>query len=122
MIRPKKVVETSPSNEEFRQWEWGDADLAPFLTHIRADTARVIANQIVECCEGRINESNGAFRFFPFGLDCDFVVEFDVLQALAVGQIEFEDLGTLKDFAARIAKISDNLNEAIKVAEGSEPA
>jgi hypothetical protein len=122
MIRPKKTIEVSPLPNEFDEWEWGDADMAPLLSHIRRDTAKIITDQIVDNCEGRINESNGAFRFFPFGIDCDFIVEFDLLAALAEGEIQFDDLAEIKAFTQKIDAISANLHKAVEIAEeGAAP-
>ena len=116
MIRPKKIVEASVEAEEFDEWEWGDADLAPLLKHIRRDTAKIIADQIAEDCDGWFSECDGLFNVTIFG---DFTISFDVLQALAVGQIKFDNIAELRDFSSKIDAIAENLHEALKVAEES---
>lgn len=119
MIRAAKIVEGIPAEEEFDQWEWEDGDLAPFLKHIRTDTAKTIAGQIAEDCEGWISESDGLFNVVIFG---DFIISFDILKALAVGQIKFEEISVLEDFSRKIDEVSANLHKALQTAkEGAAP-
>jgi hypothetical protein len=118
MIRAEKVVSALPPIEDFKEWEWGDGDLSPFLDHIRMDTAKIITDQIADNCEARVSESTGIFNVWPYGIDCEFVIRFDIFKALAEGQIEFDELATLKKFTAEMERVVHNLNSAIKIAEG----
>lgn len=119
MIRPEKIVRSLPPQEEFKEWEWGDGDLAGFLEHIRVDTAKVITDQIADNCDAYISEASGLFTFLPYGVGCDFAIHFDILKALAEGEIRFDDLKELRAFTDRIDTISENLHKAIKLAESS---
>jgi hypothetical protein len=116
MIRPKKIVDARVPAEAFDEWEWGDGDLAPLLQHIRRDTAKVIADQIAEDCDGWFSDYDCTFNVTIFG---DFIISFDVLDALAVGQIRFDDINALRAFAGRIKTISDNMQDALEIAEKS---
>lgn len=118
-MKPEKVVEFSFPETEFDDWEWGDGDLAPILRHIRTSTAKVIADQIIEDCDGHFGEWDGKFHV---NIWTDFIVSFDIFKALAEGQIAFDDLNELKSFTQQIDEVSANLHKAIEIAEvGAAP-
>lgn len=117
-MKIEKVVE-SPCPDDFRDWEWGDGELAPLILHIRTDTAKVIADQITGGCEGYFAEWDGLFHVKIWE---DFYISFDIFKALAVGELAFDDIEELKAFSERIDAAATNLRQAIKIAEeGAAP-
>lgn len=107
--------ETVPEN--FGEWEWGESpNVEGLVNATRVSAADVIKEQIKQDINGWFSTWSGEFlvEIWP-----DFYVAFDILGALAEGEIEFDDLDELKAFHARVQAVADNLKNAIGIAEGA---